>query len=320
MLGRGAGRGIWRILVFMPPSLVINACKNALAPYLGARALRRGCCGMDSSVTATLRTLERIARLLNEAGRPSCAPRVLELGPGRTPELLAATILLGADDGIGIDVEVQVPVDATIALRYTHLAHALCDPEYGSVLRLFGTTAHEVRTRFERFRGGHLPLRFHAYDGATLPMADNAADLIVSKSVLEHVHVSQVAPLLRDMRRVLAADGTMVHLIDLRDHLHIYGDDQVHGDWLEALSLSSKRFQLMFSRRTSYINRLRSCEWAAALGSSGLTAIAWQERRFPLVAGFDARALKPPWCDFSEAELSIGQVDVAACQDAIPSS
>jgi SAM-dependent methyltransferase len=267
---------------------------------------------MDSSLPATLQALERLAGLLADAGTAPRAPRVLELGPGRTPELLAAMILMGAERGIGIDVDIQVPADAENASRYESLAHALCAPERSTLLERFGVTARAVHERFESLRSASFPLEFRVFDGMNLPLEEGEIDLIVSKSVLEHVRHAQVDPLLCDMRRVLAADGAMVHMVDLRDHLHIDGDDRVLGDWLEALQLSSRRFELMFSRRSTCINRLRGCEWRDALRRSELTIVTWYERRFPLVAGFDPRALQPPWSGYSVAELAIGQVDFVA--------
>ena len=45
-------------------------------------------------------------------------------------------------------------------------------------------------------------------------------DLILSHSVLEHIR--QPDPLLADLRRALAPDGAMIHVVDYRDHFFKY--------------------------------------------------------------------------------------------------
>jgi len=49
------------------------------------------------------------------------------------------------------------------------------------------------------------------YDGTTIPAADGSVDIVFSSNVLEHV--GDIDALLDEMRRVLADDGTAIHLI-----------------------------------------------------------------------------------------------------------
>jgi len=49
---------------------------------------------------------------------------------------------------------------------------------------------------------------------------DNSVDLVLSSSVLEHV--SDPVVLFRELRRVLAPNGAMLHLVDYRDHFFKY--------------------------------------------------------------------------------------------------
>lgn len=51
-------------------------------------------------------------------------------------------------------------------------------------------------------------------------VADGSIDLILSNSVLEHV--ADMDALARDLRRILAPGGAMLHLVDYRDHFFRY--------------------------------------------------------------------------------------------------
>ena len=100
----------------------------------------------------------------------------------------------------------------------------------------------------------------------------------------------------------------MVHVIDLRDHLHINGDHEVTGDWLEALQHSDGTFRWMFSRRSTYINRLRSCEWRTAFSDAGFAVARWETRTEPLGSDFDRTRLQDRWARMPLEELRISWV------------
>ena len=166
------------------------------------------------------------------------------------------------------------------------------------------TDIEQARKRSASF-GGRWPLRFHTFDGQIVPLPDGSVDLVISKSVLEHVPDRQVASQLADLHRVLRPGGVMIHIIDLHDHLHLAGDDGVVGDWLEALRYPPKLFDTMFSNRSTYINRLRAGEWLDVLAAAGFeTEYGAQSlpaaRRFRRVAV--ARAVAGP----RPHELEIG--------------
>jgi SAM-dependent methyltransferase len=141
---------------------------------------------------------------------------------------------------------------------------------------------------------------------------DASLDLVVSKSVLEHVRPRDVDPLLKEVARVLRPGGRTVHIIDLRDHLHIEGDEGVSGDWLEALRYPEWLYRAMFSNRSTSINRLRRTQWIDRFERAGLGVVRAQTVTFPLSPGFDAAALQPPWSDMGEEELRVGILTVAA--------
>lgn len=286
--------------------------KNLAARVLGPIRERSRALGIEGDPAVAVSALSRMAPGLTALGSPVRGARILELGPGRTPELMVAAILAGARSAAGVDTSMQVPADATDPDRYRGLLEELTGPGAASTLEALGTTAAAVEERFREMRAGALPIALHSYDGANLPLADASVDLILSKSVLEHVRLAQVDVLLAEMARVLVPGGGMVHAIDLRDHRHIDGDDRVHGDWLDALRYPQLLFDAMFSHRATSINRLREPQWRERFAAAGLEVVGWEVTEYPLPPGFDPSRLHEPWNELDAPTLSIGFLHVAA--------
>jgi SAM-dependent methyltransferase len=268
--------------------VVRNVCKNAAAPILLPLARGRGSLGMDGDFEAVGRVFEDVRQAIEQMDFALAGRDVLELGPGRTAELSMALALSGAATVTGLDTRVQVPAGWDEPERWQSLATALGRD---------GTAANPGA------------VSFRVYDGRSIPAADASVDLIVSKSVLEHVDADAVNPLVADMWRALRPGGAMVHYIDLRDHMWIDGDE-VRGDWLDALRYSEPLFKAMFSRRSTSINRLRSSEWRRLFEETGFAVRLWDERRYELPSGFDSAELAPRWRGLPEAELAVGQLRV----------
>ena len=221
-----------------PLSLARNVAKNAGAA-LGLRGLlHSGAYGMDGDLAAVLGVLDRLAPPLADLDLRAEGLRVMELGPGRTPELLGALILAGAETGSGLDTRLQLTELARRSEHYEPLAAALADAQAGAFLDSLGATPDGVRARMQALRAGPWPVEFRRTPGSTIPAANGSVDLLLSKSVLEHVSVDAVPALVDETYRVLRPGGGAVHMIDLRDHLWIDGDERVTGDWLDALRYS----------------------------------------------------------------------------------
>jgi SAM-dependent methyltransferase len=259
---------------------------------------------MDGDLEAVARTLADIAEGIKRLGTPLAGLDVLELGPGRTAEVSIALALVGARSARGIDTRVQVPADWAEPHRVATVAAMLAGKPGGPLRQL----AEPDGLRDVDFSA---PLRvsFHAYDGGRMPLPDGSVDLIVSKSVLEHVAPRHLARLVPEMARVLRPGGGMVHVIDLRDHMWIDGD-AVRGDWLDALRYPEPLFRAMFANRSTAINRLRSHEWSRTFEDAGFEVVDWDPRRYPFAASFHPRALRPRWRGLPDDELAIGQVRV----------
>lgn len=102
-----------------------------------------------------------------------------------------------------------------------------------------------------------------------LPWPDHSFDLVWSNSVLEHI--ADPGPTLREIRRVLRADGTTVAMIDLESHL---GGRRDPRRMYEFLRYPAWLWWLMSSNRSTYVNRLRRSEWRQEFAAAGLEITA----------------------------------------------
>ena len=287
-----------------------NLAKNAAAPVVLPLMRGRGSLGMDGDLDAVVSVLDRLAPGLAAVGGLT-GRSVLELGPGRTPELSAAFLLAGADQALGLDTIVQTPPDAGRRERYARLVQRLGQSDARGFLDAAGSSAESVRRRYAELDGGDWPARFEAFDGSRVPLPDASVDLVFSKSVLEHVPLDGVPALLGELARVVRPGGAMVHVIDLRDHMHVMGDQAVQGDWLDALRYPRWLFEAMFSRRSTAINRLREPEWRERFAAAGFEPVRWQLTRFPLPPGFEPDSLQEPWRGYDQETLGVGWIDAA---------
>ena len=267
-----------------------NLAKNMAAPLLIPLRRSRGSYGLDGDPAGVEAVARRVVDLARCAGTTLRGSSVLELGPGRTPDLAMTLRLMGAARVLSLDTELQVGT-REIEAAAQRVAATGC----GSI------------SEWQSLPTG---TRFECYDGVTIPSPTEAFDLAFSKSVLEHVRLEQVSPLLHELARILRPGGVMVHIIDLRDHMFIDGDHAVKGNWLKALEYSERSFKLLFSNRSTCINRLRSPEWRERFTALDLEIVKWDELRLPLDGTFTRQALAPRWRDLSEDELRVAWITV----------
>lgn len=289
--------------------MVVSLVRNLGARYAPRQAERGQSFGMDGDLDAVVPTLNWLSVGLSAASLPS-APRVVELGPGRTTEMLAALLLAGARTAIGLDVVVRTGESGVVAPDFNRIAVRLCAVDAEPFRIAVGSTPADLRARAEKLTS--VPVSLLKYSGDQIPLPDGSVDLIISKSVLEHVQLAHVPILLAEARRVLSRDGHMVHIIDLRDHLYIDGDHAVQGDWLHALRYPSWLFAAMFSARSTHINRMRSPEWRRVIEEAGFRVLCWEPSRFALPNGFDRRHLAARWRSMPDDVLDIGHLCVCA--------
>jgi SAM-dependent methyltransferase len=177
----------------------------------------------------------------------------------------------------------------------------------GDFLRAVGASPETPRQRCRELSAAGVPLHFLRYDGRRIPLPDDSVGLIVSRSVLEHVHRDDVEPLVREMLRVSTSDGLMLHIIDLRDHMRLEGDVVV-GDWLDALTYPEWLFNAMFSKRPVLINRFRANEWRNLFESNGFRVLVEKQYRLPLPEQFMRDRLDKRWRSLNEDILTVARI------------
>jgi SAM-dependent methyltransferase len=297
------------VIRYSPRSIGLNLVKNALAPAVVKLHRGRGVLGMDGDPGALADTLEWLALPIEKLDVSLADAQVLELGPGRTPQVCGAAVLAGAMAATGIDVVRYLDRDSDRAERLAPLLDILSSGRAEAWCRATGTEMGQARRRAASF-GARWPVSFPTFDGQVVPLPDTSIDLVISKSALEHVPWRQVEPQLADLYRVLRPGAAMVHIIDLRDHLHTKGDHEVIGDWLEALRYPQKLFDAMFSNRSTNINRLRAGEWLDVFAGAGFEAEYEERKVFPLPDDFDPSQLQARWRGLDRSELEVGYLTV----------
>jgi SAM-dependent methyltransferase len=251
-------------------------------PYLLPRVIRRKCLP-----TAIPRTISAwLPGFRSNAGTHSCARvlslyqqyleprfgadwprhrRLLEVGIGATNSSTYEAVALGAESAIAFEpfVPLDPALDATLLTECAQ-RHKITE---GSITR-----------KVQRL--------------TTLSSLPNASvDLILSNSVLEHV--SDMDALTRDLHRLLAPGGAMLHLVDYRDHYfrypyhHLLWSDAVWDRWLNPGDLPRWRIRdhvECFERHGLHVETLRATPLAAEFAKV-------QTRIHPRFATYDESAL-----------------------------
>ncbi len=147
--------------------------------------------------------------------------KVLEVGIGATNSSCYELVARGAELAVAFEpfVPLDAPRDAALLAECAQRHHVDAAALSGKIQRL--TTL------------------------AAVP--DGSIDLILSNSVLEHV--GDMDGLTRELRRVLAPGGAMLHLVDYRDHFfrypyhHLLWSDAVWERWLNPGDLPRWRIR-----------------------------------------------------------------------------
>lgn len=275
--------------------------------------------GLSGDLDRVAATLDSFAGALDATGSLGEPGNVLELGPGRTPHVAAAFALCGARSVVGLDATAQIDTGKAARVGgYASLARHLASEGGRCFAAALGASPSDVLGRLEGDEP--LPVVFAACDGQHLALPSGSVDLLVSRSVLEHVRLGGLGVLLREAHRVLKPGGRMVHWIDLRDHFYLLGDVEADGDWLHGLRFAQDAYDRMFSNRPVYVNRLRSSQWREAFRAAGFEEASWRETRLALPEGFDAASLHAPWNETSEDELSVAILECVLVRPPSPRS
>lgn len=206
--------------------------------YLVPRLLRRAC--FPTAIPRAISTL--LPGFRSNAGTQSCARvvglydqhltpklgadwprgrRILEVGIGATNSSAYEVAARGATSAIAFEpfVPLDSPTDAALL--------AECAARYQQ-------PAASIAARVQRLT-------------ALTSVPDASLDLILSNSVLEHV--GEMDALARDLRRILAPGGAMLHLVDYRDHFfrfpyhHLLWSEETWQRWLNPGDLPRWRIR-----------------------------------------------------------------------------
>lgn len=290
-----------RLLDPLVDSIPRHLLQNALMgiPPVRAYARRRHSTGMGRAPEKVGPVLVSLLRMLGRAGTTLQGKSVLEIGPGQTPDLLFAALLGGARRVEGLDVNDYLDMTTVPAQDFWCSASWLSD--------ILVREGFAVPAQMEQMlpREGPLPpdrFRISHFDGRRFPLVEGSADLVWSKSVLEHVRDPRRT--LEEVKRVLRPGGLACHIIDLRDHYTFENG----RDWLRFLRYSPALWELMASRRASWCNRLRASQWEGLFRDAGFEVVNWEVEARALHPDFRRDRLAAPFRGMAEEELRVAWV------------
>ena len=108
---------------------------------------------MDGDVDSVLRALRELSSALAPLGFQSPPGRILELGPGRTPEFATAFALAGAAEMVAVDTRLQIDDSARSGSRYVELADRLDAGEAHEFTTAMGPADVSARDRLHAWCG-----------------------------------------------------------------------------------------------------------------------------------------------------------------------
>ena len=166
-----------------------------------------------------------IARLFNSSGLSNKLPIrdkiCLEIGSGWVLSHSCVLFLLGAKKVIATDIERNAcPKTLRKSIQKSNMSNIceiLAPFEEKRMIRARLKRLFEIKA-FSFHELEELHIKYLApIDLAVNPLGTKV-DFILSLSVLEHVPVSDVLPLLRNLAHSLSSGGTMIHAVHLEDH------------------------------------------------------------------------------------------------------
>lgn len=237
--------------------LVIKKALMGRIPFGDAlRRWKRRTLGYQPNASNLQNTLDNYCEMtaaLEAAGRGWSDATVLEIGSGWFPVIPILMCLDGAREVLMSDL----------------------NPHMDEVT--FRSAVNYLRQRFpqrEALRGierlEQLPIRYLAPFAPT-SVRDESVDLVVSRTVLEHIPPTDMEQLFKALRNKLKPGGLMVHLIDHSDHLE-------HQD--RSISrINFLTWSAAFHRRVNVLikegeNRLRHHEYRPLFERAGYRVLA----------------------------------------------
>jgi len=237
-----------------------------------------------SNLAGTLAQLDRMQQVVAAMAGSIQDARVLEIGSGWFPTIPIMLSLGGAKEVLMSD---QAPhMDAvTFATTLDYLRGALPDDR-----RL-----DDIRSLDD------LPIRYLApFDVDDL--ADGSLDLVMSRTVLEHIPPDDLQALLAALRPKLAPGALMIHLVDNSDHLE-HADKSLSK--INFLTWSERRHALLFRLARGGENRLRHHQYPPLFQAAGYRVLHAECDIHPATqARISSLQLAAPYADMSPEQLA----------------
>jgi len=240
---------------------VIKSAAKAILPFGNelrrvARALKPYHDNPENTNLAITQGLGQI-RMLRSVGA-NLSGTVLEFGSGWVPAIPLLFHVAGAHETVLTDVE------RLMDSRTIDIARQRVRARAGEVAEVLGITELEVRQRVDR---GFAPRYLVPWDSAAHP--SESVDVIVSRTVLEHVPVPALEQFLHQFCRILRPGGRMYHLVDNSDHWEHIDKSLSRVNFLRYQDELIWRLSCVNTQM--YQNRMRHSDYASLFQRNGWT-------------------------------------------------
>lgn len=271
----------WRLTVIK--SAVVN--RIPLGNQL--RRVKRHLFGYEPdpiNLQSTLSQLDRMQKVLADLASSVRDSTILEIGSGWFPTIPVKLCLDGARHVYMSDLSPHMD-EVTFAATMKFLRATYADDE-----RL--STIHSLND---------LPISYLApFNVSDIP--DHSLNLVISRTVLEHIPGNDLCRLLEELHEKLAPGGLMVHLIDNSDHLE-HSDKSLSK--INFLTLSMRQHTLLCRLLRGGENRLRHHQYIPLFQSCGYQVMhAERDIHAGTLQRIQSLPLAPPYAEMPPDELA----------------
>ena len=237
---------------------------------------------------------------------------LMEIGTGWFPVLPICFALAGARQVHSYDLSRHLLQDtASAVLRQLK-------PQLDELAKACDQPLSELASRHARLSAAadgpgilqRAGIEYHApADASRTGLAAGAVDLVFSNSVLEHVSESQLAAIMNESARLLAAGGLVLHSVNCGDHYAYFDRSITQIHYLRFTAQQWRRWNndLLFQ------NRLRPEDFVAAAEAAGLRVVSQiRTVRQDLLANLPLTPIAPEFHQYSADELCTTSVTFVA--------
>ncbi|MDP9054812.1 MAG: class I SAM-dependent methyltransferase [Acidobacteriota bacterium] len=233
-----------------------------------------GLAQFDRNIKAKVDDWSLMMTYLRAAGARSVEGwKALETGTGWCPVLPVCFILAGARSVCAVDLNRHISEELTL-----RMIRGL-EPHLPDIAAKSGRAHSSVEEHWRRLAAAdsltsllaaaHIDYRAPQDAGKLDWIADGALNLVFSNSVFEHIPPPVIPRLLRESRRVLAADGLIAHEVACNDH---YANFDSGVSFVNYLQYPEWRWRF-WNNRIQYQNRLRAPDFTRMARENGFRIV-----------------------------------------------